>query len=211
MPDPQERYLDLLYAANERMNLTRIPRAEAPRKHVDDALTLEPYLVALEATRVVDIGAGGGVPGLPLAIALPDVAFTLLESTAKKARFLKDAAEALGLANVHVCAERAEAVARLGAPLRAHFDVAVARAVGPLRVLVELAMPLVREHGVLLAIKGERAADEIDAAEAALDALHAAVVDVTRTETGTIVVVEKERATPRGFPRPPGAAKSSPL
>src|SRR5690348_10110824 len=104
------KYLDLLLAANQRMNLTRITdRAAAELQHVGDALTVLPYLPPGEI-RVVDVGSGGGVPGIPLAIARPDAIVMLVESTKKKAAFLKQAVLELGLTNVHVSEWRAEDV-----------------------------------------------------------------------------------------------------
>jgi len=152
------RYLDLLLEANRRMNLTRIrDRAAAEVQHVGDALTLLPFLPA-GPHRLADVGSGGGVPGIPLAIVRPDVAVTLIESTQKKARFLRDAAGALGLANVTVIADRAENLA----PGR--FDAVVARAVAPLEDLVRWCLPLLRPGGRLLAMKGPRVNEELPAA-----------------------------------------------
>src|SRR5690606_25311570 len=95
-----ERYLDLLRAANERMNLTRIVDREHARvQHIADALTLLPLLPA-GSHRLADVGSGGGVPGIPLAILRPDVSVTLIESVGKKAAFLEEAVGALALANV---------------------------------------------------------------------------------------------------------------
>src|SRR5688500_7835179 len=96
------RYLDLLLEANTRMNLTRITdRAAAEVQHVGDALTLLPHLPP-GAIRIADVGAGGGVPGIPLAIVRPDATVLLIESTKKKAAFLKQAIDALGLTNASV-------------------------------------------------------------------------------------------------------------
>ena len=154
-----EQYLDLLTAGNEQMNLTRITDREQARvQHVADALTLLPFLPA-GAHRLADVGSGGGVPGVPLAIARPDVRVTLIESIGKKAAFLEESAAALGLANVHVFNGRAEAW-RGG-----RFEVVACRAVAALGKLVEWCRPLVAPGGVLLAMKGPRIAEEL--AEAA--------------------------------------------
>src|SRR5438874_602563 len=100
------RYLDLLIEANAKMNLTRITdRAQAELLHVADALTLLPHLPA-KPIKLVDIGSGGGVPGLVLAIARADVAILLVESTKKKASFLGYCSEQLGLSNVTVSEQR---------------------------------------------------------------------------------------------------------
>src|SRR5688572_990059 len=104
------QYLDLLTAANEKMNLTRIvDRESAERLHIADALTLLQYLPK-EPHRLVDVGSGGGVPGIPLAIVRPDVTVLLVESTQKKAAFLRETAATLKLSNVSVSEWRAEDV-----------------------------------------------------------------------------------------------------
>ncbi|HBS28956.1 MAG TPA: hypothetical protein DEB06_05795 [Phycisphaerales bacterium] len=104
------RFLAILLAGNEQVNLTAITEPEeAWRKHIFDALTLLPMLAELpEGARVMDVGSGGGVPGVPLAIALPGLAFSLAEATEKKAQFLSAAVAALGLKNAAVVKSLAE-------------------------------------------------------------------------------------------------------
>ncbi len=206
------RYLAILLDANTRMNLTRITDpAAAWMRHIFDSLTLLPFIAQAEARRVVDVGSGGGAPGIPLAITLPHVQFSLLEATGKKANYLEATAKELGLRNVRVIGERAELAGAKDSEWREHFDVAIARALGPLNVLLELALPLVTVNGHLLAIKGERADAEVMEAKKALHQLHAEVVDIHPTPTGRIVVVEKRRATPAKYPRQPGEPKRAPL
>lgn len=151
------------------MNLTRISdRAAAEIGHVGDALTILPFLPK-GAHRLVDVGSGGGVPGIPLAIARPDVRVTLLESTQKKAAFLSQTIVTLGLSNVQVVADRAELAAR--GKLRGSFDVAVARAVGAMGQLVEWCLPLIKPGGKLLAMKGAKIAEELPAAKKTISRL----------------------------------------
>ncbi len=218
------RYLAMLLAANEAINLTAIKEIDAAwEKHILDSLTLLPYLAEVEegtTPRVIDVGSGGGLPGLPLACALPTHQFTLLEATEKKAEFLRQAATALGLTNVAVVVERAEVAAqdrgqkthegRTGA-MREAFDFVTARAVGRLATLAELTAGFAEINGRLLLIKGQAAAEELEEAAAALHELklvHAGTVD---TPTGRIVVLEKRSATPRLYPRRDGEPKRSPL
>lgn len=209
-------FLRLLLEANRVVNLTAIRDPEAAwRRHVLDGLSLVGPLASIEfgrpgPLRVADLGSGGGVPGLVLACVMPEVEFTLIEATRKKARHLERTAEALELANVSVVARRAEAVGQ-DADSRERFDAVLARAVGALPVLIELCVPLLRVGGLLLAVKGERAADEIRSARKALHALHALVTSSIPTETGTIVVVEKSRPTPRRYPRAAGVPAKTPL
>ncbi|MFM8640351.1 MAG: 16S rRNA (guanine(527)-N(7))-methyltransferase RsmG [Planctomycetota bacterium] len=205
-------YLEALRAANERFNLTAVTDpADMWVRHVQDSLTLVPFLASAEAKRVIDVGSGGGLPGLPLAIAMPDVRFTLLEATGKKAAFLEETIAALGIANARVINERAETAGQDHHQHRAHYDAVVARAVARLNTLAELTVPFAREGGSVLLIKGGQAADEVAEAKQALYRLHAQVVDLHRTATGTVVVIEKTRATPRSYPRTPGEPKRKPL
>ncbi|MDY7110466.1 MAG: 16S rRNA (guanine(527)-N(7))-methyltransferase RsmG [Planctomycetota bacterium] len=206
------RYLALLLEANRQFNLTAVKDPdEAWMKHIHDSLTLLPFIVTAEARTMIDIGSGGGLPGLVLAIVLPRMQVTLLEATGKKARFLQQTADALELANVSVINDRAETIGRDRAHHREAYDLAAARAVGRLPVLVELAVPLVRIGGHVLAIKGERAAEEIAEAREALYRLHSHVLDTHRTETGTIVIIGKQRRTPKLYPRRAGEPARAPL
>src|SRR5690349_10333937 len=103
------RYLAMLLEANTRFNLTAITDpAEAWSRHILDSLTLLPVMASLEAKSIIDIGSGGGLPGIPLAVVLPETRFTLVEATGKKARFLQDVVAGLKLDNVKVVCDRAE-------------------------------------------------------------------------------------------------------
>ena len=208
------RYIDLLFDANQRMNLTRIAsRADAELLHVADALTLLPHLPK-EPHALADVGSGVGVPGIPLAVARPDARVTLIESTKKKAAFLDEAARALGLRNVTVDARRAEDVA--GSSARESFDVAVARAVATLDWLAEWCLPLAKVGGRMLAMKGPKVHDELDAARRAARlvgggeiALHP--VDLPGTNGHVIALIPKVRKTAARYPRPATHAKGQPL
>ncbi|MCA9296533.1 MAG: 16S rRNA (guanine(527)-N(7))-methyltransferase RsmG, partial [Phycisphaerales bacterium] len=153
----------------------------------------------------------GGLPGIPLAIVCPEIRFTLLEATGKKARFLQQMVDTLPLPNARIVNDRAEVAAHDRDTHRAQYDLVIARAVGPLPVLLELTIPFAREGGFVLAIKGERAAEEIEQSRQALHLLHSAVAQTVRTPTSTIVVIEKSRTTPRIYPRRPGEPKRAPL
>ena len=205
-------WLTMLEEANQRMNLTRITDPEAAwHRHVLDSLTLLPILHSIEPGSLLDVGSGGGAPGIPLAITLPNVRFGLVDSVGKKARFLQEVVQRLELPSVQVFNDRAEQLATLGSSQRESWDVVCARAVGRLPVLLELTIPFLREGGLLFAIKGEQAQSEIDESRGALHALHSRVIDTVRTPTGTVVVVEKSRKTPRRYPRKPGEPTRAPL
>lgn len=153
------RYLDLLLQANVSMNLTRIvDQSVAEIQHIGDALTLLPFLPA-GPLKIADVGSGGGVPGVVLAIARPNATVCLIESIQKKARFLQNAGNELKLSNVEVLSERAEAVGR--SDRRETFNVVTARAVAVMDQLTQWCLPLVRPGGKLLAMKGQRVQEEL--------------------------------------------------
>jgi len=210
-------YLALLLDANTRFNLTAITDPDqAWTRHLLDSLTLLPFLLSIDQAepgpkRIIDVGSGGGLPGIPLAIAMPQDKFVLLEATGKKARFLEDAARRLELSNVQVVTDRAEAIGQDHQQHREQYDVVIARAVGKLPVLLELTVPLAKVGGFVLAMKGEQAQEEIAQSKSALHLLHAHVVDSIATPTGTIIVIQKQRKTPRIYPRRAGEPKRDPL
>jgi len=206
------RYLALLLHANGAMNLTAIRQPEAAwERHVLDALSLLAPLADLPAgSRVIDVGTGGGVPGVPLAIVRPDLRFTLLDATAKKAAFVRAALGMLGVERATVVTARAEAAARQPAH-RDAYAAAIARAVGPLATVAELTAPFVRAGGLVLLVKGEKADEELAHARGALHLLHCAHAGTLTTPTGRVVALEKLRATPRAYPRADGEPKRRPL
>jgi len=210
------RYLDLLLEANQSMNLTRITdRAAAEVQHVGDALTLLPHLPPGEIS-IADVGSGGGVPGIPLAVARPDARVLLIESTKKKANFLRSAAAKLGLPNVSVTDGRVEDVGR-DEKHRERYDAAIARAVATLDWLAEWCLPLVKpKAGRVLAMKGQRAAEEVPAAARVIKLLNGAPpvvhpVELPGTEHRVIVEIRKQGRTDARYPRPATAAKGKSL
>jgi 16S rRNA (guanine527-N7)-methyltransferase len=211
--DRADQYLQLLLEANQRINLTRITdRADAAVRHVGDSLTLLPFLPA-GPHALADVGSGGGAPGLILAIARPDVRVTLIESTRKKAEFLRQTAASLQLGNVEVLAQRVEEVGR--SERRETFDVATARAVGAMVWLVEWCLPLVKVGGKCLTMKGQKLPEEMPAAQkiaprlgGGAPAVHAAALP--GAEHHVIVEWMKRRPSDSRYPRLPTQAKSRP-
>lgn len=213
--DPAQRdklahYLDLLLHSAQLFNLTAIEdRNLAWERHVLESLRLLPLLG--EGRRLIDVGSGGGIPGIVLAIARPDLAVTLLEATAKKALFLEQTATALGLAHLDVLCQRAEHAGAVGMPHRERYDIVTARAVAPMRVLLELTVPLAKVGGVIVAVKGEKAESELTEAARAMTVLHVAQESVVRHPTATVVRLRKTAATPPQYPRRSGEPKRKPL
>ncbi|MDD3604741.1 MAG: 16S rRNA (guanine(527)-N(7))-methyltransferase RsmG [Kiritimatiellae bacterium] len=206
-------YLDLMLETNRQFNLTSVRDPnEAWVRHVFDSLLLLSHLKG--AKSCIDIGSGAGLPGIPLAIMRPDLRVTLLEATRKKADFLIRTAETLELSNINVLCDRAENAGHDPAH-RGRYDAAVVRAVGSIAELAELAIPLLGENGVLLAMKGSGAPDEVRAAARALRILRARAEDVQMAGEGAavswIVAVRKTGPTPAAYPRLPGTPKKTPL
>jgi len=181
--------------------------------HLADSLAALELSQLGSAQRVVDIGSGAGFPGLPLAIALPSVEFTLLESAVRKCGFIQRGITACRLQNARAVHARAEAWAE-GLD---RFDVATARALAPLEVVLEYAAPLLEIDGHLIAWRGRR--DPVGEARAATAAarLGMRIEEVVRVipypgaEHRHLHVAKKVSATPPGFPRRPGMAVKRPL
>ncbi len=217
------RYLDLIEAWRDRAGLTSLTDPDAvQRRHFGESLAL---LVALrergvltpgEAVSVVDVGAGAGFPGLPMLIAEPALQLTLVESHRRRCRFLETVVDVLTLEGVHVVAARAEEAGRDPA-LRERFDLVVARAVAPLPVLVEYALPLLRPGGVLAAPKGSSAPRELREAAVAIEALGGCAEEplaLSLPEGASpqqVLLVRRCEALPERFPRRPGIPSKRPL
>lgn len=218
MLDRLERFTALLLAANADLNLTRVVEPEAiARDHLLDAVAALPLLARIEPARAIDIGSGGGVPAIPLAIARPDVEWVLVEATGRKADALRAFAAALALPNVEVVDDRAEALGH--APRhREQYDLATARACAALPVLAELTLPFLRVDGILVAWKGPLRGkdDQVRQGKAAVAQLGGGTVVIRPTGLPalggrTFALVPKERRTPARFPRRAGVPGRQPL
>lgn len=188
---------------------------EARRVHVADSLT---GLAAEEVTgarRAIDLGAGGGFPGIPLATFLPECRFTLIDSVGRKVDFISEVVSALGLDNARALATRSEDLARGDA--RESSDLVTARAVAPLSVLAELASPLLEEGGHLVAWKGEAEPEEEEVIRRHRDRLAMEVVrqvpvaPFPGSRDRRLYVLAKTGPTPDGLPRRAGMARKRPL
>ncbi|MBA2265073.1 MAG: 16S rRNA (guanine(527)-N(7))-methyltransferase RsmG [Chloroflexi bacterium] len=213
--DRVEAFVRLLLDANGRHNLTRIvDPGPVARLHLLDALSALPMLDAEAPEHALDLGSGGGVPGIVLALARPDVAWTLVDSARKKADAMRGFIEALDLSNVAVVAERAETLGH-DAAHRERYDLVTARACASLPTLVEYALPLTRVGGTVLAWKGAIGGEELRAGRAAAARLGAQLgvlpTGVAALGDHQFVVGRKVAATPGRYPRRPGEPTRRPL
>ncbi len=187
-------------------------------RHILDSLSCLLFAPLRVAKRVGDIGSGGGLPGIPLAVVLPDAEVTLFESTGKKATFLRYAKEELGLANVNVMNARVEESGREEVH-RGAYDVCTVRALARLSVVAEYSLPLLRRGGNVVAMKGRVDAGERAEGERALGKLGGRVSDEVQVrylpglEQGErrLVVLEKMGETPDAYPRRTGTPARNPL
>jgi len=213
-----ERLVALLAADPSAPSSVRDP-AEAWRVHIADSLSGLEFEALGSAARIADLGAGAGFPGLVLATVLPETRVDLIESVGRKCEFIRRAIEAGETANAHVVCDRAEIWAAEPSPRggRELYDVVTARAVGRLATLAELASPLLREGGVLVAWKGRRDPEEEAELPRAAEALgmRPQAVRWVGPYAGSrhrhLHLVEKVGPTPAALPRRPGMAKKRPL
>jgi len=217
------RYLDLVMEWNERAGLTSLTDpGEIQRRHFAESLAL---LAALRAAglippgatlRIADLGSGGGFPGVPMAIAEPGLDLVLIESHGRRAEFLRTVIEALALEHARVVQARAEDAGR-GPMLRATFDLVTARALAPMPVLIEYALPLLRDGGLLVAPKGSRAEEELAASAGALKALGGDVRDTLDlplpegVPPQRVLVVRRTGRLDPQYPRRAGTPSRQPL
>lgn len=218
-----ERYYRLLEAAGSRSSITAVTGSEAvQQRHFLESLALLPPLREAglvtpdRPVRTLDLGAGAGLPGLPLKIAAPQLELTLLEATARKADFLRETVRELALDGVQVVVARAEDAARQ-AGLRESYDLVVARAVAALPTLLELALPFLRVSGILAAPKGSRAPQEVRRSARALGLLGGELLSATTLAVPGaqhppwLVLVRKTASTPDIYPRRSGIPAKRPL
>jgi len=208
---------DELIIWNEKFNLTAIRDREGIRvKHFLDSLTCLRALPLLNSHTVIDVGTGAGFPGIPIKILYPGIQLTLVESVGKKADFCQHMVEILGLKHVNVLTSRAEDLGK-SSVYRGQFDIALARAVASLPVLVEYLLPLLRIGGKMVAQKGETAPVECQQAENAIRLLGGRLeqlIPVTLPGVAGdryLVSIDKAAATPPNYPRNTGIPQKKPL
>lgn len=213
-------YYEELVNWNQRMNLTAITGyEEAQVKHFLDSLSvslaLRKYGELKRDVRLMDVGSGAGLPGIPLKIAFPQLRLTLLESVGKKTAFLREVVQRLGMEAVEVITGRAEEVAHNPA-YRESFDVVTARAVASLAALAELTLPFCKPGGSSIAQKQGDIGQELERSQKAIQLMGGKFqeiipVDLEGLEGRLLVVVAKATPTPERYPRRPGMPAKRPI
>ncbi len=196
---------------NEKINVTAVADPEEfMKRNVEDSLRIVGRPEIEVAERVLDMGTGGGFPGLPLAIAYPEKSFVLVDSVGKKLKVVVDVAERLGLKNVEVVHTRAEDYVS-----RETFDLVVSRAVANLSTLSEYCLPFVKVGGYFIAYKTFSAAEEIDTAANAIKVLGGEIVEIAddgnHDNDHCFVIIRKAVKTPQKYPRRAGIPAKQPL
>lgn len=210
-------YMEDILELNESINLTAIRERDAfIAGHYDDSMACAFTPEFQEAGRIIDVGTGGGFPGIPLAIAYPDKEFVLVDSLNKRIKIIVSLAEKYGLSNVQALHGRAEELGRREG-LREAFDLCVSRAVANMSTLTELCLPFVREGGSFIAYKGPGSDGEIADAAKAIEILGGSLRSVEKAYGGPegtehrLVIVSKKKKTPAKYPRKPGTPGKSPI
>jgi 16S rRNA (guanine527-N7)-methyltransferase len=214
-----QTFYDVLTDWAERVSLTAVKDEEGvQRRHFLETVALLPILadegLSLADASLIDVGSGSGIPGIPLKILEPSLSLTLVEAKQRKVEFLNALLPELDIDDVIVLPRRAEEAGH-DANHREQYDFAVAKALAPLRTLVELTLPLVRMGGVVIAPKGKGAQTEAKEARVALETLKGSIRGIhplaLAEPAQTVVLVDKELPTPQRFPRRPGMPAKRPL
>jgi len=212
-----EIYYQELVAWNKRVNLTHITDYEEVQiKHFLDSLTVTLAWPPATGSRLIDVGTGAGIPGIPLKIVFPAIRLVLLEAVSKKVAFLQHILQKLGLDDVEIVVGRAEEVAHL-AQYREQFDLVLSRAVAPLPTVVELTLPFCALGGSFIAQKKGDIDLEIAQAAKAISLLGGRLREVRKVDLAEfadkrhLVVIDKMSLTPPKYPRRPGIPAKRPL
>lgn len=213
-------YYQELVDWNKRVNLTAITGYEDVQiKHFLDSLTVTlawQQLITSTDFRLIDVGTGAGIPGIPLKILLPHIKLVLLDATAKKAAFLHHIKYKLGLDNIEIVVGRAEEVAHQ-ARYREQFDIVLSRGVAPLPTLIELTLPFCAIGGSFIGQKKGAIDLELSQANKAISLLGGNLREVKRvdleefTDERRLIIIDKLLPTPQLYPRRPGIPKKRPL
>lgn len=208
-------YMDLLLDINQHINLTAIkePKDFMLKHYVDSSIIFDSAEYGIAET-VLDLGTGGGFPGIPLAILSPEKKFVLVDSLNKRLKVVKEMSEKIGLNNIEVVHGRAEDLGR-NPKYRDKFDLCVSRAVANLSVLSEYCLPFVRRGGFFVSYKSGEFDKELQESKKAIKVLKGELSHVSKFEIAgnsrSLVVIEKIEKTPKNYPRQAGKPNKLPI
>jgi len=215
--DKFEVYYHELIEWNKRMNLTRITDyAEVQLKHFLDSLTVLTAVQLTDGLRLIDVGTGAGMPGIPVKIVSPGIDLTLLEATGKKTKFLEHIVSVLGLEGVEIVSSRAEETGH-NTGYREKFSLALSRAVAPLPVAVELSLPFCQVGGLCVTLKKGNIEAEVQQSLKAIGIMGSRLREVKPValpglnDKRYLVIIEKLKPTPPQYPRRPGIPAKKPI
>ena len=211
-----DKYYEMLIEKNKVMNLTAITEFdEVLVKHFADSLSIC-TIIPDDVKSVCDLGTGAGFPGIPMAIAYPDLQFSLIDSLNKRIKFLQEVVDALGLTNVTLVHGRAEEAGR-NKLYREQYDLVVSRAVANISTLSEYCLPLVKVGGYFISFKSGDIEDEIKQSGKAISKLGGklqkpVLFNLPDTNISrSFLVINKEKSTPKAYPRKAGTPSKEPL
>ena len=211
------QYYEMLVEKNKVMNLTAITEFdEVVEKHFLDSVSLTKQMDLHQPLKVLDLGTGAGFPGIPLKIVFPELEITLMDSLNKRVLFLQDVISSLQLENIEAVHGRAEEAAR-NKEYRESFDLCVSRAVANISTLSEYCLPFVKIGGSFISYKSSTIEDELEDGKKGIAILGGKVKDVykfTLPESElqrSFVIIEKEKKTPKAYPRKAGTPSKEPL
>lgn len=216
--DQFELYSSELIDWNEKINLTSITSLQdVYTKHFFDSLSISFFHNIKDVITLIDVGAGAGFPSIPLKILFPHLQITIVDSLNKRIQFLKSLSSKLDIHDVQLIHGRAEDIGRLKEH-REQYDIATARAVAKLNVLVEVCIPFVKKGGYFIAMKGSTLQDEVDEASYAIKELKSSIKKMEafhlpdqESSSRHLVFIQKEKITPKQYPRKTGIPFKSPL
>ena len=211
------QYYEMLIEKNKVMNLTAITEFdEVVEKHFLDSVSLTQQLDLHQSLKVLDLGTGAGFPGIPLKIVFPELEITLMDSLNKRVLFLQDVISSLQLQNIEAVHGRAEEAAR-NKKYRESFDLCVSRAVANISTLSEYCLPFVKIGGSFISYKSSTIEDELKDGKKGIAILGGKVKDVYKFTLSdsklqrSFVIIEKEKKTPKAYPRKAGTPSKDPL
>lgn len=211
------QYYELLVEKNKVMNLTAITEFdEVVEKHFLDSVSLTKQMDLHQPLKVLDLGTGAGFPGIPLKIVFPELEITLMDSLNKRVLFLQDVISSLQLENIEAVHGRAEEAAK-NKKYRESFDLCVSRAVANISTLSEYCLPFVKIGGSFISYKSSTIEDELEDGKKGIAILGGKVKDVYKFTLPdselqrSFVIIEKEKKTPKAYPRKAGTPSKEPL